>query len=38
VEVLEAPGWLAAVAVLFGGLGKLGCDLGNQPVVLGQAE
>jgi hypothetical protein len=34
-EVLEAPGWLAALAVL---LGKLGRDLGDQPVVLGQAE
>ena len=38
LEVLEAPGWLAALAVLLGGLGKLGRDLGDQPVVLGQAE
>jgi hypothetical protein len=37
-EVLEAPGWLAALAVLLGGLGKLSRDLGDQPVILGQAE
>src|SRR6266404_9585315 len=38
LEVLEAPGRLAALAVLLGRLGKLGRDLGDQPVVLGQSE
>ena len=38
MEVLEAPGWLAVHAVLFSRLGKLGRDLGDQPVVLGQSE
>jgi hypothetical protein len=30
LEVPEAPGWLAALAVLLGGLGKLGRDLCDQ--------
>ena len=38
LEVLEPAGWLAAPAVLFGRLGEFGCDTGDQPAVLGQAE
>ena len=35
---MKRPGGLAGLAVLLGGLGKFGRDLGDQPVILGQAE
>lgn len=38
LEVLEASRRLAAQVVLCGRLGQLGCDLGDQPGILGQPE